>query len=309
MEPQSPFARTLTGMAILVGLFVPILRLTAQSAAPVAPTFEVASVKPNKSGEPFVRLGLQPGGRFNAQNVPARELIRFAFNVQPFQLDGGPNWLNSDRFDITAKTPSDPAEAAAIGPGQMRPVQLMLQVLLADRFKLKAHRETKEVPVYNLVLARADGKLGPKIERSTIDCVALARGRAVAAGRGGAPPGPPQPPRVGERPECAMMAGLSSIVAGGVTIDEFARLLSGRVNRPVVNKTGLSGNYAFTLEFTPDQMPPPGAVPPGVPSPPINPDGPSIFTAIQEQLGLKLDSARGAVEMVVIDSVDQPTSD
>ena len=106
-----------------------------------------------------------------------------------------------------------------------------------------------------------------------------------------------------------MMAGLASIVAGGVTIDEFARLLSGRVNRPVMNKTGLSGNYAFTLEFTPDQMPPPGAVPPGVPSPSINPDGPSIFTAIQEQLGLKLDSASGAVEMVVIDSVDQPTSD
>jgi bla regulator protein blaR1 len=309
MERGSPLAGSVTGLAILLGIFIPIPRLAAQTAAPVTPTFEVASVKPNNSGEPFVRLGLQPGGRFIAQNVPARELIRFAFNVQAFQLDGGPGWLTSHRFDITAQAPSDLEGAAATGPGQLRPVQLMLQALLADRFRLKAHRETKDVPVYNLVLARADGKLGPRLERSTVDCAALARGRATATGRGSGAQTPPLPPRAGDRPECAMTAGLASIVAGGVTIDEFARLLSGRTNRPVINKTDLSGNYAFTLEFTPDQMLPPAAVPPGVPVPSINPDGPSLFTAVQEQLGLKLDSARGRVEMVVIDSIDQPTPD
>ena len=309
MEPQLPFARTLTGLTILLSVFVSVLRLAAQSAAPVTPTFEVASVKPNKSGEPFVRLGLQAGGRFVAQNVPARELIRFAFNVQAFQLNGGPGWLTSDRFDITAQAPSDPGDAAATGPGQMRPVQLMLQTLLADRFRLKAHRETQEVPVYNLVLARADRKLGPQLERASIDCAALARGRAMAAGRGSDPQSPPLPPRAGDRPECAMAAGLASIVAGGVTIDEFARLLSARTRRPVMNKTDLSGNYAFTLEFTPDQMPPPGATPPGVPLPSINPDGPSLFTAIQEQLGLKLEGTRSPVQVLVIDRVEPPTPD
>jgi uncharacterized protein (TIGR03435 family) len=306
MNPRLPLAHVAAGL-IVVGLCAQLARLAAQSAALVTPTFEVASVRPNPSGEPFVRLGLQPGGRFNAQNVPARELIRFAFNVQSFQLEGGPSWLNSDRFDITAKAPSDLAEAAA-GPGQMRPVQLMLQALLADRFRLKAHRETKDVPVYDLVLARVDGTLGPKIEPSTVDCVSLARGRAAAASRGGNPPGPPQPPRPGERPECAMTAGLGSITAGGVPIDEFARVLSGRVNRPVVNKTRLSGNFAFSLDFTSDQLPP-GAAPSGFPAPSINADGPSLFTAIQEQLGLKLDASRGSIEMVVIDSVDRPTAD
>ena len=292
------------------GLLATAARLDAQNPPPAptpSPVFEVASVKPNKSGEGFIRFGLQPGGRFTAQNVPARELIRFAYNVQPFQIEGGPNWLNSDRFDVTAKAEG---ELQQVGPGQSGPVQAMMQNLLADRFKLKVHRENKEMPIYALVLARSDGRLGKQIEPSTVDCTAQrGRGAGPGAGRGGPGGPPPAPPQPGERPQCGMFMGIGSVGAGDVPIQQLAQLLSGRVQRIVVDKTGLTGRYSFNMEFTPDQMPPPGATPPGVQLPAINPDGPSIFTALQEQLGLKLESTRGPVETLVIDSIEQPTPD
>jgi len=295
-------------LALGFGLVVTSARLDAQNPSPTpsaSPVFEVASVKPNKSGEGFIRFGLQPGGRFTAQNVPARELIRFAYNVQPFQIEGGPGWVNSDRFDVTAKAEGD---FPPTGPGQSGPVQLMMQNLLADRFKLKVRRETKEMPVYELVLARSDRRLGKQIEPSTVDCVAM-RGRG--AGPGGRGPGgpPPSPPQPGERPQCGMFMGIGSVGAGDVTIEQLAQLLSQGVRRMVVDKTGLTGRYSFNIEFTPDQMPPPGAAPPGVQPPAVNPDRPSMFTALQEQLGLKLESARGQVETLVIDSIEQPTPD
>jgi len=293
-----------------LGLLAATARIDAQNPAPASPAaspvFEVASVKANKSGEGFIRFGLQPGGRFTAQNVPARELIRFAYNVQPFQIDGGPGWLNSDRFDVTAKAEGD---FPPVGPGQSGPVQEMMQNLLAERFKLKTHRETKEMPIYELKLARSDGRLGKQIEPSTVDCAAQ-RGRGAGPnGRGGPNGPPPAPPQPGERPQCGMFMGFANVGAGDVPMQQLAQLLSQRVQRIVVDKTGLTGRYSFNLEFTPDQMPPPGALPPGVQPPPINPDGPSLFTALQEQLGLKLESARGQVETLVIDSIEQPTPD
>ena len=308
MELPRRFVYVFGALAIGFGLVVTSSRLDAQNpppAPPASPVFEVASVKPKKSGEGFIRFGLQPGGRFTAQNVPTRELIRFAYNVQPFQIEGGPGWLNSDRFDVTAKAEGD---LPPTGPGQSGPVQLMMQNLLADRFKLKVRRETKEMPVYELVLARSDGRLGKQIEPSTVDCVAM-RGRG--AGPGGRGPGgpPPSPPQPGERPQCGMFMGIGSVGAGDVAIQQLAQLLSQSVRRIVVDKTGLTGRYSFNIEFTPDQMPPPGATPPGVQLPAVNPDGPSIFTALQEQLGLKLESARGQVETLVIDSIEQPTPD
>ena len=295
--------------ALTCTLVVTSARLDAQnppSAPSASPAFEVASIKPNKSGDGFIRFGLQPGGRFTAQNVPARELIRFAYNVQPFQIEGGPGWLNSDRFDVTAKAEG---ELPQVGPGQAGPIQDMMKTLLADRFKLKVHNETKEMPVYALVLARSDGRLGKQIEPSTVDCAA-SRGRGAGPGGGrGGPGGPPAPPQPGERPQCGMFMGIGNVGAGDVPMQQLAQLLSQRVQRIVVDKTGLTGRYSFNIEFTPDQMPPPGAAPPGVQLPAINPDGPSIFTALQEQLGLKLESTRGPVETLVIDSIDQPTPD
>lgn len=299
---RSTRARRAGCAAALVGvLLAPAAGQTSQ--APPPPAFEVASVKPNKSGEPFIRFGMQPGGRFNAINVPLRELIRFAYNVQPFQIEGGPGWINSDRFDVTAKAEGDVGQ---VGPGQSGPVQMMMQNLLAERFGLKLRRETKEMPTYALIVAKADGKLGPKIEPSTVDCAALARGRG-AAGGGGAPPPPPSF-RPGQRPECGMFAGPGFIGAGGVSMDQMAQFLSGFARRLVQNKTGLTGNYAFDITFTPDQLPPGVALINGAPAA-IDPNGPSFFTALQEQLGLKLDAQRGPVEMLVIDNVTQPIPD
>ena len=286
--------------ALVAGLLAHAAAQTPQT--PASPVFEAATVKPNKSGEPFIRFGMQPGGRFTATNVPLRELIRFAYNAQPFQIEGGPGWIDSERLDVTAKAEGDPPP---LGPGQIGPIQLMMQNLLAERFGLKVRRETKEMPVYALVMARADGKLGSKIEPSTVDCAAMMRGRGAGAGGRGTPPPPPRP---GERPECGMFMGPGSVGAGGVSMDQFAQMLSSRTQRIVQNKTGLTGNYSFSLEFTPDQMPPGGALINGAPAA-IDQNGPSLFTALQEQLGLKLDAQRGPVEMLVIDSVTQLAPD
>ena len=288
--------------ALLAGLLAHPAAQAPQTPVSASPTFEVATVKPNKSGEPFIRFGLEPGGRFSAINVPLKELIRVAYNVQAFQVDGGPGWVASDRFDVTAKAEGD---FPPVGPGQSGPIQVMLQNLLADRFALKVRREMKEMPIYALVVARADGKLGPKIEPSSVDCAAMMRGRGAGAGGRGTPPPVPRP---GERPECGMFMGPGSVGAGGVSMDQLALMLSGRTQRIVQNKTGLTGNYSFSLAFTPDQMPPGGALINGAPAA-ADPNAPSLFTALQEQLGLKLDAQRGPVEMLVIDSVNQPTPD
>jgi uncharacterized protein (TIGR03435 family) len=275
--------------------------LVAQTPATDAPSFEVASVKPNTSGDGFVRVG-GPPGRFSATNVPLRMLIQMAYQVQPFQLEGGPGWIGTDRFDIVAKVGGD--VPAPPGPGVPGPVQLMTRTLLADRFKLVVHRETKEQAIYALVLARADGKLGPQLKPSTADCAAV----AAARGRSGPPPALPAP---GVRPQCGMMVRPGGLSVGGLSIAQFATNLSGNVQRVVVDRTGLTGAFDVDLTWTPDQIPQGrGNLPPGAPAlPPIDPNGPSLFTAIQEQLGLKLEPTKGPVDVLVIDRAAKPTDD
>jgi uncharacterized protein (TIGR03435 family) len=286
-------------------------RLHAQAtAAAVDPSlaFEVASVKPNKSGDGRMMIGGPPGGRFTMTNVPLRQIILLAYQIQAFQLVGGPGWVGNDRFDVVAKAPENTPPIGIAGGSSPGPMQFMLRNLLADRFKLKVHNESREMPIYALVPARSDGKLGPKMQPATVDCSAM-RGR-----RGGGPAGGPPPvPAPGERIPCGMMMGIGNIAAGGVTMAQLASSLSARVGRVVVDRTGLTGFFEFNLDFTPDQLPQGAAPPPGAPTivngAPIDPNGPSIYTAIQEQLGLKLDSQRGPVDVVVIDSVEQPTED
>src|SRR5215471_3581702 len=170
---------------------------SAQTPAPESAraTFEAASVKRNKDGGPF-SLVFQPGGRFRAVNVTAKMLIGAAYGTpQPlpdFQIAGAPKWLETDRFDIVAKAVGDPAP----GPNGPPPLMFeMLRSLLEERFHLKVHNELKDVPVYALMLARPDGKLGPKFRQTDVDCAAMMR-EAIA--RGGPPPAPPAP---GERPK------------------------------------------------------------------------------------------------------------
>jgi uncharacterized protein (TIGR03435 family) len=313
--------KTLTS---IVALFTLIVVLNAQDIAPVP---YVASVKKNVGG-----LGAQmriAPGMISANGVPVRLLMRQAFGqLQDFQLVGGPDWINSDRFDIEAKLE---------GGGPMTPpvLQSVLRQILEERFALKTHRETRELPIYALVLARSDGRLGPNLKPTSPECSAMMsqRGRGpsavgapgpdarggVAVTRGGPPPdgrggpgraGGPAPFDFDAPAVCGQRGGgFGRMRAGGASIADFATMISGTAQRVVVDKTGLTGYYDIALTYTPagDQLPqgppPPGAPPP----PPIDPDGPTFFTAIQEQLGLKLDNQRGPVEVVVIDSIQQPT--
>jgi uncharacterized protein (TIGR03435 family) len=301
------------GMLLAFGS-APLLAFTHQGAPAATqslPQFEVASVKPNKSGDGRVMLGVQPGGRFTATNVPLRVLIRNAYQLQDFQIVGAPSWIADERFDIVAKAEGgdamgDPFRAEQ--NGQPSRGQLMIRALLADRFKLVVHNEEKEMPIYALILARSDGKLGPQLKASDVDCAAIIAAARARGGRGPMGP-PPDPGRGGPPPQCGVRIGPGNMAVGGSPMTQVASSLSIFAGRIVVDKTGLSGAYDFTLTWTPDQMPqrPPGAPEPLVNGVPIDPNGPSLFTAVQEQLGLKLDSQRGAVAVLVIDRVERPT--
>lgn len=298
--------------------------LAAQQAAPSpagspAPAFEVTSVKRNMSGQGFITVTLAPT-RPTFINFPVRQLIVRAYGVQPYQVLGGPSWITSDRFDVTAKTDQDVSMAQS---------NLMLQTLLADRFKLKVHRETRQSDVFRLVKARADGKLGESLKPSTANCGAMLGGRpggpgpapgantpVPAPGAAAGPPlarlgGPPGPG--GPMPGCMMMIAPGRLEVTGQPLSAFASTLATQMGRPVIDETGLSGRYDFTLSYMPDSGGrglPPGVPPPGAPElPPIDPNAPALPTALQEQLGLKLESTKGPVEMIVIDSIEPPTED
>jgi uncharacterized protein (TIGR03435 family) len=273
-------------------------RAQAQAPDPKVPlTYEAASVKPNKEGGQGSSIRRQPGGRLTATNFPLRALITFAYQIQGFQLVGDPSWIRNENFDIVAKMEGDPPPAMpGTGPD---PHMVAMRTLLAERFKLVVHRETREMDIYALVLARPDGKPGPGLKPTTTDCSAL-----MAAARGGPPPGPPPGPN--SPVTCGMRGFPGRLVVNSMPLSLFANNLSGQVQRVVVDRTGLSGGWDFEITYAPEQ---PLNPPPGVEFPAADPNAPSLFTAIQEQLGLKLQSTKGAVEVLVVDSIERPTSD
>jgi uncharacterized protein (TIGR03435 family) len=277
----------------------PAAQVTAPAPDPNATfTYEAASVRANKSGEQGQTIRRQPGGRLNATNFPLRALITFAYQLQSFQLVGDPGWIRDEHFDIVAKMEGDPPP---VPPGSgPDPHMVAMRTLLADRFKLKVHRETREMDIYALVLARPDGRPGPALKPSTQDCEAL-----MKAYRGGPPPGPPPGPN--SPVMCGLRGTFGRIQAGGMPMISFASTLSGRVQRTVVDRTGLTGYWDFEITFAPE--PPAGPLPPGAEPPPADPGAPSLFTAIQEQLGLKLQSTKGPVEVLVVDHIERPTAD
>jgi uncharacterized protein (TIGR03435 family) len=239
---------------------------------------------------------MQPNGDYSAVNQPKRVIIQFAFEVPLYRIEGMPDWFTSERYDITAKAPAGLKMEPA---GQVR--AQLLRSLLEDRFKMKARRVTKEVPVMILGFARNDQRLGPKLRVSTIDCVtAVAEARARAAG---AAPGTLAP----REPVCAMGGSSASpICARGVTIPQFAEGMSGVYQQPVVNETPLEGRFDVDLSFTPDNPRGPG-ISYGAVCPPQGDDRPALLTAMQEQLGLRIRPGRAPIEMIVIDSVERPT--
>jgi uncharacterized protein (TIGR03435 family) len=245
------------------------------------PTFDVASVKPTADFNAERGGGFGSGGRFVMTNVDVRTLVRIAYRsgpvLFPSQIIGGPSWTGSQRYDVTARAGSELATLPADQLARLQP--LLLQSLLEDRFKLKAHRETRNLPRYALILARKDGTLGPQLRRSSSDC-----GVDVSA--------------------CATTARPGLYSSGGTPISSLSNYLaSAVVQQVVVDRTGLTGRFAIHLEWAPD-LSGTGRGDTAIQSV----DTTSIFTALQEQLGLKLESERGPVDVVVIDHVERPTA-
>jgi uncharacterized protein (TIGR03435 family) len=272
-------------LAVPAVLVLTALVLGAQAPAPA---FEAASIKVNKSGEAGGGFGGRPG-RIVVTNYTLRDIIRNAYGVQRYQIVGGPDWLAQDRFDINAKAPDGAAQSQLLA---------MMQNLLSDRFKLRVHRETRDLPAFALFLARPDGRLGPKMQPATFDCAAATTARAR-----GETPAIPQP--VGDRPVCGARTNPGRILVGGYAIADFARNLGGFAGRPVIDRTGLTGAYDFELTWTPDEPPPPGVTLPAW----YDANGPSLQAAVQEQLGLKLEATTGPVDVLVIDGAERPAED
>lgn len=289
-----PVARTSLGPGVLtVGilLLAAAYSLLAQSAE--RPAFQVASVKrttdPNPPGM-IVRP--QPGGRLTAINARLMMLMVNAYSVQPFQIVGAPDWVNTEGYDIEAK-PETPVDRMQMW--------LMLRTLLADRFKLTLHRDTKELPVFALVV----GKDGLKKPDKESDCPS-------------APPDPNAQPTVPGGVPCGrvvigMAPSETNLRGGKVAMPEFVRMLSMVLGRPVLDRTGIATYFDVQLAFTPDHdaMGLPGAGGPGDPGgfrTVTDPNKPGIAAALQEQLGLKLTTTKGPVDVLVIDHIERPSA-
>lgn len=257
--------------------------VTALQAQTAAPAFEVASIKTNRSGAVAQRISAPRGtGRFEVTNGSLYILVLNAYGLADFQLAGGPDWMRQTRFDIAARGDMSATREQIAG---------MLRDLLADRFHLVTHRETREQPVYALVMARPDGRPGPRLKATTRDCLALTAGRADQP-----------PPTADGQTLCGTTMTPNAINGGARTLDQVAKELTGVVGRQVINETGLPGLFDLDLTFTAEMPERPGAPP----APAGDPDAPSIFAAVQEQLGLKLEARRAPVEVLVIDRVDLP---
>jgi uncharacterized protein (TIGR03435 family) len=263
------------------------VHIHAQNPAGELPSFEVASIKQNKSGQFVGSFGYDPGGQLVVVNNAVRNLIRNAYSVQNYQIVGGPEWMNSDRYDITARAAGDPSQ------DQLR---LMLRRLLGERLKLAAHRETRDMPIYALVVARPGRPLGPDLRPARVDCTAI----VAAAEKQGLKPELPQPQ--GNRPACGTRSMPGLMMGTGVSMADLVRNLAGPADRMVVDRTGLTGVWDLELKYVPNQ--PPLDIP-GLP--PLKADGASLFTALQEQLGLRFEPQRAPVEVLVIDSIERPS--
>jgi uncharacterized protein (TIGR03435 family) len=266
--------------------------MAVAAAQSLQPVFDVASVKENTSVSDTGGIAPTMPGRVRIINMPMRFILLDAFRLMDHQLIGAPDWTESARFDISA---TYAAEAASTDDE----ARAMLRTLLADRFGLKTHREMRELPIYSLVMARKDGALGPQLVRSAIDCDRWIAEKRPQMGAGSASPVAPG----GKRPVCMILTTRRFIAAGTRTMQDLLGPLQAMTGRPVIDRTGLIGAFDFDLQWTSG----PVALAGGPTAPPD--DGPSIFVALQEQLGLRLEPGRAPFDVVVVDAVQRPTPD
>jgi uncharacterized protein (TIGR03435 family) len=235
--------------------------------------FEVASIKLSDPAPGGMQIGVSPGGVFTAKNVTLKALIRQAWDVRDFQIVGGSGWLDTERYDIVAKgggTSVSEDDVRKMTDQQRNDFKEQMlgkvRALLADRFQLRVHRETRELPVYGLVISKSGAKF-----QAAADNDVMRSGLTIRRGD----------------------TGKTELTATRVPMASLVKSLSDQVGRTVLDQTGLQGNYDFKITYAPDM------------AATSETDGPSIFTALQEQLGLRLDSQKGPVEVVVIDSAQK----
>jgi len=272
--------------------------IQAQTPAP-RPEFEVASIKPSNPNAQGSSMGMRTPGTLSGENVTLKLLIQQAYGVRPFQVIGAPGWADSNGYDFTAKPRVEAASMQVTRESldkSIAEMYVMLQALLDDRFKLKLHRETRELPVFELTLAKGG--------------VNLHETRCTSYD----PANPPPELAPGQRrPDfCGNInvgrKGTSvTLDAAGVTIKDLTeRALANMMGRTVVDKTGLTGKFDIHVEWTPSLQAAPSPDDSGRPLPAVDASGPTIFSALQEQLGLKLEAGKGSVEVLVIDHVEKP---
>jgi uncharacterized protein (TIGR03435 family) len=251
-------------------------------AQTVPRVFEVASIKPSGQNMAGTIIAMPPGGRLEIANMSLKEMIVNAYSIQPFQVSGGPGWLDSAHYDISSK---------AAGESKREDVLLMLQSLLADRFQLVFRREIRQLPVYSMVIAGKGEKPGPKLVPSK-------EGACTA-------PDPANPFAVDPMRLCgAFELGPDGLTLVGAPLSSLTPRLSRLVGRTVIDKTGLRQNFDINVEWSPDEslamQPPSGA--------PRDTSGPSIFTVFRKELGLDFKVERGPVEIFVIQRAEKPAS-
>jgi uncharacterized protein (TIGR03435 family) len=251
----------------MTGLVGAPCRAQSQSQQqPAALSFDVASVKPNKSMSQDMGLNPTPGGGLTVVNATLQTLMTFAYNIRDYQLSGGPAWLDTEHYDISAKASSDLRDDDSSG---YYPVRIRLQTLLAERFHLVVHHETKEMPVFALVQDKGGAKLTPWME--------------------------------GDLPGPHMHLEYTKLTCRKQSMQRFASaILSQILGRTVIDKTGLTGEYNFTMTFAPDTPPSRSAN-----AAPEAPAGPTFVEALQDQLGLKLERQQGPVDILVIDHAER----
>ncbi|HEX4348239.1 MAG TPA: TIGR03435 family protein [Vicinamibacterales bacterium] len=257
------------------------------------PTFDVTSVKVNDSSSP--RGGRLGAGLLEQTNVTLKDLVQLAYGKR--EVQGGPNWVDVERFDVMARGHFDLSAFVPPPDGSPAPVYVMLRSLLQDRFMLQAHVASAERPVYALKVARDDGRLGPNLKRADVDCNALIQAQVK-----GEPP-PPLPPSAGT-PPCSLRRAAGHVTGNAVSMGQLANVLFGSADRLIVDQTGLPGVYDLDFEWGEltagrSNVPPPQGSH-------VDDDVP-VFTAIRNELGLKLEATRANVEIVVIDRAEQPT--
>lgn len=280
--------------ALVTGMVITVLSITAVLGQDSTLVFEAASIRASTRGR--FGIDLHPSGRFTATNAPLTVLIARAYDIQDFRIIGATDWMSSDGFDIVAM-----ADADIHRPITAKQIDVMIRNVLAERFQLKTHIESRKMPVYRLASSRDRKGLYPQMVPSSIDCDAARaeQDRWIASGHTGAPP----VYFCGTRVSLDPGNGEATMSFGAVSLADFASRLTTTLGRVVIDETGISGRFDITLRISPESLrgysPPPGRVSPS--------NFPSILGAVQEQLGLRMETDRRSVDVLVIDHAERPS--